>query len=375
MNNEEKLSLYIHIPFCESKCSYCDFVSYAKCEDKIDAYFKALYEQIENYAEKVKIDSIYIGGGTPSYVDEKYISYMMGLLNMYFNIPSNCEISIEANPNSLTYKKAEAYRHAGINRLSMGVQAIQDDLLRRIGRVHTHEDTLRALDSAFKAGFENINLDVMFSLPGQTLEDFEDTIDFVSSCGVKHISAYSLTLEESTPINQLYKEGLYAENDELDREMYKMANEFLTLRGYKKYEISNFALPGYECKHNMYCWDFKEYFGFGASAHSFMGAKRYVNVHELDDFILKVPQMAETELISDETDEELMADYIMLALRKTAGINKYEFQRLFNLNFDKKYGNIVREFEDEGLLKPTVTGYALTDRGFDYANIIMREFL
>lgn len=365
----------MHIPFCQSKCSYCDFVSYVKSDDKIDEYFKALYSEIENYSEELKIDSIYIGGGTPSYVDEKYIEYLLSVINTNFNVTSNCEISIESNPNSLTPKKAKAYRRAGINRLSMGVQAIQNDLLKKIGRIHTHEDTLKALDSAFGAGFENINLDVMFSLPDQTIEDFEDTLDFVSSCGAKHISAYSLTLEESTPINQLYKEGLYEQNDDLDREMYSLANEYLALRGYKKYEISNFALPGYECRHNLYCWDFKEYLGFGCAAHSFIGNKRFVNANDLDDFIIKAPQMAETEIISEENRDELIGDYLMLALRKTSGINKYEFRRMFKLDFDKRYADTIYKFENEGLLRPTAIGYALTERGFDFANIIMREFL
>lgn len=375
MNEREPFSLYIHVPFCESKCSYCDFVSYANAEDKIDAYFEALYRQIEDYKDDFKIDSIYIGGGTPSYVDERYIESTLGFINSCFEISPHCEISIEANPNSLTLKKAEAYRSAGINRLSMGVQAVQDDILKRIGRVHTHADTLRALDSAFKAGFDNINLDVMFSLPGQTIDDFEETIDFVSSCGVQHISAYSLTLEESTPINQLYKEGMYVENDDLDRDMYTLANQLLALRGYEKYEISNFALPGYECKHNLYCWGFKEYLGFGASAHSFIGRSRFVNVQKIDDYIKGVPLMAETELISRETQDELIGDYIMLALRKTSGINKYEFERRFTINFDETYSAIIKRFKNEGLLKPTDNGYALTERGFDFANIIMREFL
>lgn len=374
-NNKNKLSIYIHIPFCESKCLYCDFVSYAGMKDKMQAYFDALSFETRFYALDDPISSVYIGGGTPSCVDPSYIEGIMNDLSKYYNLASDCEVSMESNPNSLTYEKAKRYRTAGINRLSMGVQATQDEILKKIGRIHTQRDSEAAVNSIVRAGFDNFNLDLMFSLPGQTLKDFSDSLDFALSAGAPHISCYSLTLEENTPINQLYKDGIYQEDDELDREMYALANRKLLSSGMYRYEISNFARMGYECRHNLYCWDFCEYLGLGVAAHSFVDDTRFVNTASVDDYIKNVRDSRHDQVVMNETREELMGDYLMLALRKTTGINAEDFRETFGEDFGEKYKDVTEGFIRDGLMYRNGFFYALTEKGFDYANVVMREYL
>ena len=374
-NNKDKLSIYIHIPFCERKCLYCDFVSYTGMEDKVEAYFDALMYEARYYSTSDPVSSVYIGGGTPSCVDETYIVKLMECLGRNYTFEKDCEISIESNPNSLTRQKARAYRGSGINRISMGVQSISDDLLKRIGRLHTHADTLRAVEDIIAAGFDNFNLDLMFSLPGQSLRDFSDALDFASESGAAHISCYSLTLEEDTPINQLYKDGIYHEDDELDRQMYAMAGEKLFSRGFYRYEISNFARLGYECRHNLYCWDFQDYLGLGVAAHSFFDDTRFVNTASVDDYIKNIYDHSHDQVVMEESREELMGDYLMLALRKTTGINTEDFRKRFGEDFDEKYRDITEGFIEDGLLFRNGPYVALTEKGFDYANVVMREYL
>ena len=374
-NTKDKLSIYVHIPFCERKCLYCDFVSYSGMEDKVEAYFDALMYEAEFYSTTDPISSVYIGGGTPSCVDSSYIEKLMECLSGSFSLARDCEISIESNPNSLTRGKAKAYFKSGINRISMGVQSVSDDILSRIGRLHTHADTQRAVEDILAAGFDNFNLDLMFSLPGQSLGDFSDALDFAASSGAKHISCYSLTLEEDTPINQLYKDGIYREDDELDREMYALANEKLFSKGFYRYEISNFARMGYECRHNLLCWDFQDYLGLGVAAHSFFGDTRFVNTASVDDYIKNVYEHTHDQVVMEESREELMGDYLMLALRKTTGINTEDFLRRFGEDFDEKYRDVTRGFLEEGLLFRNGPYVALTEKGFDFANVVMREYL
>lgn len=376
MNRDrDKLSIYVHIPFCESKCLYCDFTSYIGMEDRFGPYFDALMYEAEFYAVDEPISSIYIGGGTPSLPDPGYIEKLLAGIKNAYTLSGDCEISIESNPNSLTYEKAARYFDAGINRISIGVQAADDDVLRRIGRIHRTEDSLRAVDAVKKAGFTNFNLDLMFSLPGQTPEDFGRSIDFALESGAPHISCYSLTLEENTPINQLYKDGIYTEDDEADREMYHMACSRLAAAGIYRYEISNFARPGYECRHNLYCWNFADYLGVGVAAHSFVSPVRYINTSSVDDYIKNVYDNCHDQIVMEETDEELMGDYIMLALRKTDGIDPEDFRRRFGCDFDEKYSEVTERFIGEGLLFDAGGRYALTEKGFDFANTVMREYL
>ncbi|MBO4360994.1 MAG: radical SAM family heme chaperone HemW, partial [Eubacteriaceae bacterium] len=344
-------------------------------EDRVEAYFDALMYEARFYSTSDPISSVYIGGGTPSCVDESYIEKLMQCLTDNFTLEKDCEISIESNPNSLSRKKAQAYRRSGINRISMGVQSVSDELLKRIGRLHTHADTERAVEDIIAAGFDNFNLDLMFSLPGQTPDDFSRALDFAASSGAKHISCYSLTLEEDTPINQLYKDGIYREDDGLDRQMYQLANEKLFSKGFYRYEISNFARMGYECRHNLYCWDFQDYLGLGVAAHSFFGDTRFVNTASVDDYIKNIYDHSHDQVVMEETREELIGDYLMLALRKTTGINTEDFERRFGENFDEKYSDITESFIGDGLLYRNGPFVALTQKGFDFANVVMREYL
>lgn len=374
-NNKDKLSIYIHVPFCESKCLYCDFVSYPGMKDRVKDYFDALSFEAEYYALDDPISSIYIGGGTPSCVDPSFIEGILDTVAKNYNLASGCEISMEANPNSFSYEKARRYRAAGVNRMSLGIQATQDSLLKRIGRIHTQKDSEEAVNSLHRAGFGNFNLDLMFSLPGQTLSDFSDSLDFAVSSGAPHISCYSLTLEENTPINQLYKDGIYQEDDELDRGMYALANEKLRRAGMYRYEISNFAKMGYECRHNLYCWDFCEYLGLGVAAHSFVDDTRFVNTASVDDYIRNVYDNRHDQVVMNESREELMGDYLMLALRKTTGINAEDFRETFGEDFGEKYKDITEGFIRDGLMYRNGYFYALTEKGFDFANVVMREYL
>ena len=378
MLNTDK-GIYIHIPFCASKCAYCDFVSYAGRDSLIESYFEALFRQIELFPYDWAVNTVYFGGGTPSYVDARLISETLEKTARRFTLARDCEISLEANPNSLSPEKLEVYRKAGINRISIGAQSMDDDILRLIGRAHRRSDTVKAAENVLKAGFDNFNLDLMFSLPKQTAADFEDTLKAAADLGVPHISCYSLTLEENTPIYRLYEDGTYSQDDETDRQMYRAALEILASYGLRRYEISNFALPGRECRHNSDCWDFCSYAGFGAAACSFIGNTRFETTGDIGEFIRTFTEGAgEWDAAStayEETAGELAEDYIMLALRKASGLNESDFSARFGEDFRKRYTDIIRETVNEGLAEEVGGFYRLTDRGFDLAGYVTKKFL
>lgn len=369
-----KFSIYVHVPFCKSKCSYCDFISYAGRDDMMESYFDAVKFELGLFSTQDVVSSIYIGGGTPGYVPARYIESVMKTIRKKFSIARGCEVSIEVNPGSVTDEKLRIYKAAGINRISMGMQATQNELLKRIGRTHDLDDIKKAVELIDGVGFENFNLDMMFSLPGQTIKDVEETALFAVQSGATHISAYSLILEENTPINQLYKDNVYVQNDELDRQMYHRVSDILTFCGYDRYEISNFAVPGFECRHNLYCWDFCDYLGVGAAAHSFVADMRYVNTPNLEEYITKVYQNAHNTLEQTETKEELIEDYIMLAFRKTSGLKVKDFESRFGIDFEKTYEKELGKLTEEGLLQRTENGFALTEKGCDFESAVVREF-
>ncbi|NLW71173.1 MAG: radical SAM family heme chaperone HemW, partial [Eubacteriaceae bacterium] len=231
----ESTGIYIHIPFCASKCAYCDFVSFAGRENRISSYFEALLNEINSYDFSGAVNSVYIGGGTPSFVDEKYIARLMSALGKRFSLAEDCEISVESNPNSLTYGKLLSFKNCGINRLSMGVQSADDSVLKLIGRTHNQADSLKALEAIHRAGMVNFNLDIMFSLPGQSIASFRDSLKFAMESGAKHISCYGLSVEENTPLYDLYEKGVFSQNDETDRIMYHTAADMLSGAGFERY--------------------------------------------------------------------------------------------------------------------------------------------
>ena len=305
------LSIYLHIPFCVSKCAYCDFVSYkAVSEHMIDDYMNHVLSEIALYHETLKsseIKTIYFGGGTPSSVDAKWIGTLIHVLKTQSKLAPDCEITIEVNPGTLTLDKINHYLAAGINRVSMGLQTSNDTLLKTIGRIHTTNDFIVTYNALREAGFNNINLDLMFGLPGQTLEDIYHAIDLIQTLNPEHVSAYGLKLEEGTPMYEAYNKGLIQLVDEdLEREMYHTIDVELGKRQIHAYELSNFAKKGFESKHNLVYWRNKPYLGFGVSAHSKLNGVRFGNAMTLKTYQEKIDQGLKpivSEEIIDAEDE------------------------------------------------------------------------
>ena len=295
---EKEIGLYIHMPFCKQKCLYCDFVSYANKYGEVDRYIKCLKKEIVQYANenrimhehglepKYIIKTIYIGGGTPSSIDEGYILSVIKTIKENFAVEEDAEITIEVNPGTVNKEKLEAYKQCGINRLSIGLQAVQDNLLKSIGRIHTFKDFENTYDYARQVGFDNINVDLMIALPGQTMDDVKESVKTIVGLKPEHISVYSLILEEGTPMyDMVQNKKLELPDDDTERQMYWYVKECLEKHKYKHYEISNFARQGFESKHNMDCWNQKEYIGVGTAASSFMENKRYSNTDDLETYI------------------------------------------------------------------------------------------
>ena len=293
----KKIGLYIHIPFCKRKCYYCDFVSYCNKDNLIEEYIKYLKQELREVAkemefnfkyndgEKIVVDTIYIGGGTPSYIDCNYIVDIMNEIYKNYNLDLK-EVTIEVNPKTVNVEKLKAYKKAGINRLSIGMQETNDEILKKIGRIHTYSDFLHTYKTARDVGFENINIDVMIGLPGQSIRNVEETINKVIELNPEHISLYSLILEENTKLYELVKnKEITLETDEIERRMYHSARKNLNRNGYKQYEISNFSKKGYESIHNLDCWEQNEYIGFGVASHSYTDNIRYSNIESIEQYI------------------------------------------------------------------------------------------
>ena len=372
--------LYIHVPFCSSKCNYCDFNSYAGKINFAENYFKAMKKEIELYKEDMKdylIHTIFIGGGTPSAVDDRYISEILEKCRAEFNISDNCEISIESNPGTLSIEKLKAYKKAGINRISIGLQAYQDKLLKYLGRCHSHKDFSESVKNARDVGFENINGDVIFGIPGQTLDDWKETLGYLISLGINHISAYSLKIEEGTKFGSMEEEGsLVPVEDELDREMYHYAVDYLSEQGLKQYEISNFAKEGYECKHNLTYWKCVDYLGLGAGAHSCLKDIRFSNEVSIEGYVDYLKR--EDKPVHEEFPLELsdkMSEYMFLGLRLTKGVTGKEFLQRFNENLFTKYNDSFEKLENKGLIEIAGDSVKLTRLGFDLANQVFVEFV
>ncbi|MBO4678030.1 MAG: oxygen-independent coproporphyrinogen III oxidase [Lachnospiraceae bacterium] len=373
MKNDEKAEIYVHIPFCVKKCDYCDFVSFACGKDVQEDYFKALLSQIESMKEtvgSVPIVSCFFGGGTPTVPDERLLISVLCKLKETFNFTPDAEITIEANPNSASREKLRAYRDAGVNRLSIGLQSTDNGELKCLSRLHTYEEFLKTFKDAREAGFDNINVDIMSALPGQTMESFEKTLERVCALNPEHISAYSLIIEEGTPFFDRYKDGKGLPDEDTEREMYYLTKRFLHEHGYERYEISNYSKPGYECKHNLGYWERVPYYGFGIAAASFYGGKRFQMHNDLKRFI-KGDYEAQIETLS--RDEE-MSEFMFLGLRLTKGVSAQEFYEKFGVNIDEVYGAELSKLKAEGLIN-TGERISLTDKGMDVANYCMSEFI
>lgn len=374
----KELGIYVHIPFCKQKCSYCDFISYCDKNDLIEKYIKALKQEIKNSSvNEYEISTIYIGGGTPSYIESKYISEILKTIKQKYNISRNVEITIEVNPGTATKEKLRDYVEAGINRISIGLQSCNNNLLKMIGRIHTYEEFLSTYKLAREVGFKNINVDLMIGLPNQTLDDVKKSLEEISKLNPEHISVYSLIVEEGTPIEKKIADGqLKLPNEELEREEYWEVKKFLESLGYKHYEISNFAKTGYESKHNLNCWEQKEYLGFGAAAHSYMKKTRYSNTENIEKYINQEMQSKQLHIVHEvQKEEEQKKEYMFLGLRKIDGVQISSFKNKFGCNPIMEFKNELKKLTQEGLIKIDLDQIKLTEKGIDLANIVWEEFI
>ena len=385
------IGIYVHIPFCKHKCYYCDFISYANKESLVERYINVLIREITDVAtgnrldyengidELFNVNTIYIGGGTPSFIESKYIVNIISTIKEYFKINENAEITLEVNPGTVNENKLKDYFNAGVNRLSIGLQATNDSLLKEIGRIHTYEEFLNTYKLARKIGFKNINADLMIGLPKQTIEDVEKAVNDLIKLGLEHISVYSLILEEGTVLEEQIRSGkLKLPEDEEEREMYWKVKSILEANGYIHYEISNFAKKGYESQHNLDCWRQKEYVGFGVAAHSYTNDVRYSNIENLEEYI----ENYENDKLEDnfvfnekQTHNMKVKEYMMLGLRKLKGVSIQEFKEKFAANPIYVFKNELEKLVNEDLLEIDGDYIRLTKKGLDLANLVWEEFV
>ena len=372
------IGIYIHIPFCKQKCYYCDFVSYCNKDNLIEKYIQAVKKEIQLQEIIKEIDTIYIGGGTPSYIEAKYIKEILEEIKTK-NISKEAEITIEVNPGTVTLEKLQEYKNYGINRLSIGLQSTQNNLLKTIGRIHNFEEFLETYKMARKVGFKNINVDLMLGLPNQKISDLKESLEKVLELKPEHISVYSLIVEENTPIaDKIEKNELILPEEETERNMYWYVKNTLELNGFHHYEISNFAKKSFESKHNLNCWEQQEYIGIGTSAHSYVENVRYSNTENLEKYIDNIEQgTPENNKIIHEVQNEndKKKEFMLLGLRKIDGIKISEFKKVFGDNPIYLFRNELKKLSDEELIEIDDDIIRLTNKGIDLANLVWEEFI
>lgn len=376
----KNLGIYVHIPFCKKKCEYCDFVSFSNENENQKRYIEDLSKDVEKTGiEGYKVNTIYFGGGTPSYIEPELIIKVLDKIKSKYKISKKAEITIEVNPGTTNKAKLEQYRKAGFNRISIGLQTTSDRLLKQIGRIHTYEEFLETYQQAREVGFENINVDLMLALPTQTMEELVESVNKVIDLKPEHISIYSLILEEGTPLYKKVQKGeLELLDEELERKMYWKTKEILEKNGYIHYEISNFAKKGYESKHNTNCWNQEEYIGFGVSAHSYLENKRFSKPSNLQEYMNNIEsgEFYKNIQMNEEQDREAKAkEYMLLGLRKLAGVSISEFERKFEINPLFYFRFEISKLEEEGLLEVDLDDIRLTAKGLDLANQVFEEFV
>lgn len=378
----KNLGIYIHIPFCKKKCDYCDFISFSGVEEKAENYTKALIQDIKNSsmtAKDFEVDTIYFGGGTPSYIESNFVVEILNTIRENYNVLENAEITLEINPGTVNKDKLLAYKEAGINRLSIGLQSTHDRLLNLVGRIHNYNEFLETYKLAREIGFNNINVDLMLALPTQTLDEIVSSVREIISLKPEHISLYSLILEEGTTLYQkVENKELELTDEKLERLMYWRTKQLLEQAGYKHYEISNFAKENFKSKHNLNCWNQNEYLGFGVASHSYLGNKRFSRITNIDEYIKNInEEKFDKNIIIEETqDRESKAkEYMMLGFRKLDGISISEFERKFEINPLFYFRFEISKLEEEDLIEVDLDNIKLTRKGLDLANIVFEEFV
>jgi len=375
----DKISLYIHIPFCAQKCLYCDFPSFARKDHLRKAYIEALNKEIINLREKhnnLEINTIFIGGGTPSVLESNELECLLKEIAK-LNMAKDIEYSMECNPGNLTEEKLEVMKKYGVNRISMGLQAKQDNLLKGLGRIHNYKTFKENFLLAKKVGFNNINVDLMFGLPNQRLNEWEETLREIISLEPAHISAYSLIIEEGTAFYNLYEnDKLKLPTEEEERKMYHLAKKILEENGFNQYEISNYAKEGKECRHNLAYWNMDNWIGVGSAAASYINGKRIKNISSVEEYINSINEKGEAvEEIINNSKNDNMEEFMFMGLRKINGIDENEFKNRFSMNINDAYGEILNKYIDEGLLIRESGRIFLSEKGIEISNIIMADFL
>lgn len=395
---KKNLSLYIHIPFCVHKCAYCDFLSFdnKNITDHMQ-YTQAICNEISLYkifADRYTVKTVYIGGGTPSLLDEVMIESILNAIKSTFELDRFPEITIEANPGTIKYSNLLKYLEFGVNRISIGMQSADNEILKNLGRIHTFEQFAESYQDVRRAGFKNINVDVMSGVPGQSVHSFVDTLTRVTELRPEHISVYSLQIEEGTPLASDTEMLKLVPDEETDRQMYAMTKRVLAANGYHRHEISNYCQPGYESRHNSVYWTGGEYIGFGLGAASFFKGERFSNITDMDTYIricedIRDEMAARTDafrlyesaasVMRQNTEtmyvDSRMEEFMFLGLRMMAGVSRKEFRLRFGKDMYEIYGTVLNKYINDGYMETDSDRVWLTDKGIDVSNIILSEFI
>ncbi|MFZ0370338.1 MAG: radical SAM family heme chaperone HemW [Halobacillus sp.] len=372
-------SAYIHIPFCQQICHYCDFTKFFYNEKLADEYLEALEKEIHTYVpgEKAVVKTIFVGGGTPTVVTHKQLRKLLDMIHNHFDIAACEEYTFEANPGDLDLEKVQMLKDYGVNRISLGVQVFDDDMLEKIGRVHRVKDVYTNIDRLLQVGLSNVSIDLMYALPGQSVKDFEKTIDEALQFGLPHYSSYSLQIEPKTVFYQRYNKGTLVKPPEEDEaQMYEMLQEKLAANGVQQYEISNFAKPGFESKHNLTYWNNEYYYGIGAGSHGYLPGKRTINIRPLPAYVKQAMENGKPVLHEEPIGvKEQMEEEMFLGLRKTSGVSLTRFREKYNRDAEEVFGEAFPSLKKRGLIEQQSDKINLTPRGRILGNEVFQEFL
>jgi len=373
-------AVYIHIPFCEKKCLYCDFNTYVRKGQPVESYLAALEREMELTVREHppgRVETIFVGGGTPTELETEEMARFLAAVRRYFPAdPETCEFTMEANPGTVDPGKLAVMREGGVNRISFGVQSFDNGLLRRLGRIHDADDARKSLELARTAGFVNISIDLMFGLPGQTIEILEKTIDEALALGLPHYSVYALKIEENTPFHALRRQNrLPLPDEESEAEMYELIMRRMKEAGYVQYEISNFARPGFESRHNTVYWRNESYYGIGAGAHGYVAGMRHENVRGVAEYIAAAQSGLPRRSTHAVSPEEMREDFMMVGLRLLEGVRRDDYRRRYGREMEDDFGEVLKRLAEKGLLAENEAGYRLTHKGIMFGNEVFGAFI